>query len=97
MAYNEVGVTRLQYLSDKKTSPLPSSSNSSSPSITAAASASGSRSMGDRLLSLLGVQQVTDEQYLAKLKATRDSHLKRIAELEKQIAEDPKKDDSPKD
>lgn len=40
-----------------------------------------SHSPVDRLLSMLG-QRVSDEKYLEKLKVERDSHLRRIAELE---------------
>jgi hypothetical protein len=38
-----------------------------------------------RMLTKLGIQQISDEEYLAKLKKTRDTHLKRIEQLERQL------------
>ncbi|KAF9233601.1 hypothetical protein BU15DRAFT_53652 [Melanogaster broomeanus] len=40
-------------------------------------------SLTDRLLSIFG-RQISDEAYLKRLKAQRDSHLRRIAELEEE-------------
>lgn len=82
LAYNEVGITRLRYISGLKDS------------ASARPSAPPSKPLTERFLSLLGVKQVTDEQHIAKLKATRDGHLKRIAELEQQLATEKAKNDS---
>jgi hypothetical protein len=42
-----------------------------------------SHSPMDRILSMLG-QHVSDEKYLERLKVERESHLRRIAELEEE-------------
>ncbi|GLB34659.1 hypothetical protein LshimejAT787_0202240 [Lyophyllum shimeji] len=84
LAYNEAGVIRLRYISGLNEP------------ARATSSTSPSKSLGERFLGLFGVRQVTDEQYLVKLKATRDAHLTRIAELEQQLATEKQKaeDDS---
>jgi len=39
----------------------------------------------DRVMHLVGVRKMADEEYLEKMKKTRKLHLQRIAELEKQL------------
>ncbi|RDB22273.1 hypothetical protein Hypma_010602 [Hypsizygus marmoreus] len=81
LAYNEIGITRLRYVSGLNgTLSVPKSSSPPS------------KSLSQRFLGLLGLQAVTDEEYLAKMKTTRDSHVKRIAELERQIQQEQVKD-----
>ncbi|KIY43468.1 hypothetical protein FISHEDRAFT_78329 [Fistulina hepatica ATCC 64428] len=43
------------------------------------------RSVKERLLALVGVRPLTDEEMLDHLKRTRDKHLARIAELEREL------------
>lgn len=43
-----------------------------------------SQPMSERIFGWLGFQRVSDEDYLERLKAERDGHLRRIAELEKE-------------
>lgn len=77
LAYNEAGIIRLQYISGlNRSRTLPTPTTLSAPSL----------SMSDRFLALLGLKPVTDEEYIAKVKTTRDGYLKRIAELEQQVA-----------
>ena len=45
-------------------------------------------SFGERMLSILGITKLEDEEYLRRLKAKRDKHLARIRELESQIEEE---------
>ncbi|TFK63230.1 hypothetical protein BDN72DRAFT_776151 [Pluteus cervinus] len=83
LAYNELGLRRLQYLMHPPQPvvevPLPQ------PEVVPT-----QKSISDRIASLLGMQTVSDEQYLMRLKKTRDMHLKRIEELEAQISEENK-------
>ncbi|KAG5642877.1 hypothetical protein DXG03_001919 [Asterophora parasitica] len=73
LAFNEAAITRVKYISGLSVSaPVKPATPPSKP-------------LFERFLGMFGLQPVTDEQYVEKLKATRDGHLKRIAELEQQI------------
>ncbi|KAG5649723.1 hypothetical protein H0H81_002367 [Sphagnurus paluster] len=76
MAYNEAGIIRLRFISSSLKVPTP---------VTAS---SPKKPVMERFLDWVGVHQVTDEEYIAKMKATRAKHLARIAELEEQLAAD---------
>jgi len=83
LAYNEAGIVRLHYVSslnapasmDASTEPF-----SSNPISKPAA--------WNRFLAILGIHQVTEEEYLEKLKASRASYLKHITELERKLPEE---------
>ena len=47
-----------------------------------------SGSVFQQLLKLVGLVPVSDEEYLTKLKRTREVYLKRMVELEKQVDEE---------
>ena len=49
-----------------------------------------SSSIFQQLLKVVGLVPISDEEYLAKLKRTREVYLKRIVELEKQVEEEKK-------
>lgn len=74
VAYNEAGIVRLRYIYGLQT--LKPATPIGPPA----------KSLSDRFLDILGVQVVTEDEYLKKMKLTRDAHLKRIAELEQQLA-----------
>lgn len=94
LAYNELGVMRLNYISKKLQSPMKTEARSNlsiSQPVPAATSETSLSSPSvervpwtDRVFSLFGLQKVSDEEYLARLKRDRDAHLRRIAELEKE-------------
>ncbi|KAJ3868331.1 hypothetical protein EV359DRAFT_32410, partial [Lentinula novae-zelandiae] len=72
--YNESRIIRLKYLVHQRENSATSSrdnraSNSSIP-------------WTERLLGIIGIKAVSDEEHLISLKQQRDAHLKRIAELE---------------
>ncbi|KII88292.1 hypothetical protein PLICRDRAFT_54134 [Plicaturopsis crispa FD-325 SS-3] len=46
------------------------------------------RPLWHRLLDRIGVHRLTDDEYLAKMKASRDTYLQRIRELEKEIEDE---------
>ena len=76
LAFNELSITRLKYLSNSsKTVALPETLTGPS-----------SKSMSEHILAFLGMEKVTDEEYLEKMKQKREGYLKQIAELEQQLA-----------
>jgi hypothetical protein len=85
LAYNELGVSRLRYISrlkEESSMPkTPASSTTHSPIISSEAS----KSFSARILTTLGLQPLSDQEYLDKMKMTRETYLKRIAILEEQL------------
>ncbi|KAG6335846.1 hypothetical protein ID866_3236 [Astraeus odoratus] len=74
---NEFNILRISYVSRKTTV----SSHMTQPP--------GEESWGDRVFSLFG-RRVSDGDYLNRLRAERDAHLRRIEELEKDLGPKPK-------
>lgn len=62
--------------------PTPSLPHESSP--THPSPPSHSSSLSERILGLIGVKKMSDEEYLERLKKRRDGYLERIEEIEKQ-------------
>lgn len=62
--------------------PTPSLPHESSP--THPAPPSESSSLSERILGLIGVNKMSDEEYLERLKKRRDGYLERIDEIERQ-------------
>ncbi|KAF4576700.1 hypothetical protein EYR36_004679 [Pleurotus pulmonarius] len=83
--YNEIGVQRLKYI----TRPQSSQSKPATP-------VDDNTSVFDRVLSSLGIDRVPDDKYLIMLKDRREKHLRRIQELEAQIAEEENPDTNEK-
>ncbi len=77
LSYNEVHVQRVKYVN--KISQQPESSPSTA------------RWISPRVLKWIGLTEYTDEQYIAKLKHQRDTHLDRIRQLEEQLEEERRK------
>ena len=100
VAYNELGIMRLKFISDqlKKTqaqqddagktlapaTKLPETATSTPEASIVVVPPPPSQPMSERIFAWLGFQRVSDEDYLERLKAERDGHLRRIAELEKE-------------
>ncbi|KAK7693775.1 hypothetical protein QCA50_003347 [Cerrena zonata] len=86
LAYNELGVVRLKYVS-KKLQEVEGQSQHVLP-VTASSPALPPPSepvpWTERVFTLFGLQKVSDEEYLTRLKGERAAHLQRIAELEKE-------------
>lgn len=74
LAYNELGILRLKYISRHA-----NHSHSTPPPTPTVVP------MLERILISFGMQPISDEEYLRKLKNTRDKHLKRIEQLEQQL------------
>ncbi|KAF8643846.1 hypothetical protein AX16_008863 [Volvariella volvacea WC 439] len=81
VAYNELGIYRINYISK-------SSERQSRAQAPAKPASQEGLPWTQRIWSWFGVRKMTDEEYLEKLKRTRDYHLKRIEELEQQVAEE---------
>ncbi|KAF8921070.1 hypothetical protein CPB85DRAFT_301616 [Mucidula mucida] len=77
LSYNEVHVQRVKYVN--KISQQPESSPSTA------------RWISPRVLKWIGLTEYTDEEYIAKLKHQRDTHLDRIRQLEEQLEEERRK------
>ncbi|KAH9952116.1 hypothetical protein B0H21DRAFT_14850 [Amylocystis lapponica] len=92
LAYNELGITRIKYISrilqSSQTSPSgatgqDNTSTSMAPPRTRIDS-EPPRPRMERILTFLGLHQIPDEEYLAMMQKKRDGYLRRIAELEKE-------------
>ncbi|KAF8912109.1 hypothetical protein CPB84DRAFT_1957752 [Gymnopilus junonius] len=84
--FNELTVLRLRYISKlKEENRTAVVMPHSRPRDASQVSTESSTPVLKTLLSFLGVRPMSDEEYLAKMKRTRDAYLKRIAELELQV------------
>jgi len=79
--YNELSIMRLRYISSLRRS-------EENRKTTGTALNQITDSPFQSLLKLFGVVPISDEEYLAKLKRSREIYLKRIGELENQIEEE---------
>ena len=87
-ACNEIGIAKLRYVSksqeeNKSLITQPSSKLQNGKQVY-----EPSGSVFQQLLKLVGLVPVSDEEYLTKLKRTREVYLKRMVELEKQVEEE---------
>lgn len=97
-AYNELGIARIKYVSRKlQPPPQPPASSTSTSAVPQPAPPAPSQaddepkpSLSERVFTALGWHKVSDEQYLEKLRLKREMYLHRIAELEKEVAEEAK-------
>lgn len=88
LIYNEATITRLRYISGLKINAPPNE--------THATPGTRSKTVSERFLNMIGIHQVTEEEYLEKMKVTRDRHLRRIEELEQQLAAEKVQEESKK-
>ncbi|KAI0345345.1 hypothetical protein BDW22DRAFT_1354257 [Trametopsis cervina] len=88
LAYNEVGVRRIQYVSrklaERNITPEVAivSETNSQKTYTVLPPPEPSRPFWERFCEYIGLAKVSDEEYLEKLKAKRASYLQQIAEIE---------------
>ena len=84
LLYNELGVQRVKFVSrtSPATSPRPS------PSVSEITEPVHKEPLFDRIIHAIGFKKVPDEEYLAKMKEERATHLQRIAELEAELQAD---------
>jgi len=77
--YNELGIARLRYVSKLQRNPSGNQEGKTLNEVSEPAFQS--------LLKFIGFVPLSDEEYLAKLRISREIYLQRIAELEKQVEE----------
>ena len=84
-ACNEIGIMRLRYIAkmQKENKIQPSFETQNGKQVY-----EPSGSVFQQLLKAVGLIPVSDEEYLAKLKRTRDVYMKRIVELEQKAGEE---------
>ena len=88
-ACNEIGIAKLRYVSksqeeNKSLITQPSSKLQNGKQVYEPSSGS----VFQQVLKLVGLVPVSDEEYLTRLKRTREVYLKRMVELEKQVEEE---------
>lgn len=84
MLYNEMGIQRLKFVSRRY--PIPSQPPST---VSGPAEPSVSKKpLLDRMIHVIGINRLSDEEYLAQMKEKRAAHLRRIEKLEAQLEED---------
>jgi hypothetical protein len=81
--YNEMGVQRLKYISRSYPTPSqpPTPSTVSEPSVP-------KKPLLDRVIHVIGINKLSDEEYLAQMREKRAAYLLRIEKLEAQLEED---------
>ena len=84
--YNEIGVQRLKFISRRysissQPPTLPTISELAEPSVP-------KKPLLDRMIYAIGINRLSDEDYLAQMKEKRAASLRRIEKLEAQLEED---------
>lgn len=100
LVYNELGIMRIKYVSNKLQSSGDMVPAQTLPPTTPAPPRvridhEPPRPMMERILTALGFHQIPDQEFLAMMKRKRDGYLQRIAELEKDIEEQKQKGEEP--
>jgi len=84
--YNEMGVQRLKFISRRYFIPSqpptpPTVSELAEPSVP-------KKPLLDRMIHAIGINRLSDEEYLAQMRENRAAYLRRIEKLEAQLEED---------
>ena len=83
--YNEIGVQRIKFISRRY--PIPS--RPPTPTVPELAEPLiPKQPLLDRMIHAIGINRLSDEEYLTQMREKRASHLRRIAKLEAQLEED---------
>jgi hypothetical protein len=86
VVYNEMGVQRLKFISRRYYFP---SQPPTPPTVFEPAEASvPKKPLLDRMIHAIGINRLSDEEYLAQIKENRAAYLRRIEKLEAQLEED---------
>ncbi|GBE82111.1 hypothetical protein SCP_0404910 [Sparassis crispa] len=83
LAYNELGIARIKYVSKTLQASQKPHLSETSPS-QELSSSKPHKPVAERVLSMLGFHRMSDTEYLDSLKQKRDRYLRRIAELEEE-------------
>ena len=93
LGYNEFTVQRLKLIVHQRSSKdgsVPADSHPRPASVFSELEQHETMSLKTRVLSLLGVQRLTEDEYLQRLKIQRDHYLLQIAKLERRLGEEEK-------
>ena len=85
-AVNEARIARLRYISQQdrtSTFQLPVD-----PSLQHISATEPSPTIMQRITHAMGIRKMTEDEYLERMKKTRDHHIRRIAELERRLEEE---------
>ncbi len=84
--YNEISVQRIKFISRRH--PIPSQPPTP-PTVSGPAEPPvPKKRLLDRMIRFIGINKLSDEEYLAKMREERAAYLRRIAKLEAQLEED---------
>jgi hypothetical protein len=78
--YNEIGVQRIKFISRRSRPPTPTVPELAEPCIP-------KQPLLDRIIHAIGINRLSDEEYLTQMREERAAHLRRIAKLEAQLEE----------
>ena len=84
--YNELGVQRLKFISRRYT--IPSQPPTPSTVSGLAEPSMPKKPLLDRMIHVIGINKLSDEEYLAQMREKRAAYLQRIGKLEAQLEED---------
>lgn len=84
--YNELGVQRLKFISRRYT--IPSQPPTPSTVSGLAEPSMRKKPLLDRMIHVIGINKLSDEEYLAQMREKRAAYLQRIGKLEAQLEED---------
>jgi len=79
--YNEIGVQRIKFISRRSRPRTPTVPELAEPRIP-------KQPLLDRMIHAIGINRLSDEEYLSQMREERAAHLRRIAKLEAQLEED---------
>jgi hypothetical protein len=83
--YNEIGVQRIKFISRRYSIP----SQPPTPTVSGLAKPPMPKQpLFDRMIRAIGINKLSDEEYLAQMREERAAYLRRIAKLEEQLEED---------
>lgn len=83
--YNEIGVQRIKFISRRYSIP----SQLPTPTVSGLAEPPMPKQpLFDRMIHAIGINKLSDEEYLAQMREERAAYLRRIAKLEEQLEED---------
>ncbi|KAF8635498.1 hypothetical protein AX17_003888 [Amanita inopinata Kibby_2008] len=87
-AFNEADIARLKYLSRRQSTDQELQINATPSPEQELFTPEPSPPFMQRMMSTIGIQKISDDEYLERMKKMREIHLRRIAELEKELESD---------
>jgi len=88
MAYNEIGVARVKYISQSLKDSMPTSRRDLHPYTFDHQPTELPQSILERVMTFLGLRKLSDEEYIKTLKKSRDGYMKQIRRLERETKQE---------